>query len=259
MIFIGTAGWSIPARYAAHFPPKGSHLERYSQVLNAAEINTSFYKPHQRKTYERWAASVPKDFRFCVKLPRSISHNCRLQGYDSHLSRFLDEVSGLHKKLGTFLVQLPPSLAYDQELASASFHDLRRRSPTPIACEPRHASWLTPEADAFLKRLHVARVAADPPRASDGGKPGGWKGLRYWRMHGSPRMYYSDYDEIALKALAENLRRRNWCIFDNTAASAALGNALTLQSLTAARRETRPPESVDRSRGPGLPPGWSQD
>ena len=40
------------------------HLERYARRLSAAEINSSFYRPHQRKTYERWAASVPDDFRF---------------------------------------------------------------------------------------------------------------------------------------------------------------------------------------------------
>jgi uncharacterized protein YecE (DUF72 family) len=234
MVFIGTAGWSIPARYADRFSRKGTHLERYSRCVNAVEINTSFYRPHQHKTYERWAASVPKDFRFSVKLPRSISHAHRLHDYDGLLSRFLEEVSGLGEKLGVVLLQLPPSLAYDADIATAFFQDLRRHHKVPVACEPRHVSWFTPEADAALKKLAVARIAADPPRASTDGEPGGWQGLRYWRLHGSPKTYYSDYDAGRLEKLAHELGSSDWCIFDNTAAFAALGNALTLQDFKAA-------------------------
>jgi uncharacterized protein YecE (DUF72 family) len=233
MVFIGTASWSIPGRHAQQCPGQGTHLQRYSQCLNAVEINTSFYRPHQRKTYARWADSVPEDFRFSVKLPRSISHDHRLQEYDDLLARFLEEVSGLGKKLGVVLVQLPPSLAYD-DTAAAFFQDLRRRCKTPIACEPRHISWFTPKPDAALKTYEIARVAADPPRAPSDGRPGGWQGLHYWRLHGSPRIYYSEYDENTLKELAGNLRPNDWCVFDNTAAFAALGNALTLKALTAA-------------------------
>ena len=232
MICIGTAGWSIPARYAPDLSGGGTHLQRYSARLSAVEINSSFYRPHQRKTYERWAASVPEDFRFSVKLPRSITQERRLKNYDDLLSRFLEESAGLGAKLGVILVQLPPTLAYDAAVAAEFFGDLRRRTKTAIACEPRHASWFTPTADAALKKWHVARVAADPPRDQTDGAPGGWQGLRYWRLHGSPRIYYSDYNAAALKTLSGKLTRGDWCIFDNTAAFAALGNALALAEQT---------------------------
>jgi uncharacterized protein YecE (DUF72 family) len=80
----------------------------------------------------------------------------------------------------------------------------------------------------------VARDAADPPRVVGGDEPGGWGGLAYFRLHGSPRIYYSSYKDEPLEALAEqvrSLRRRRiptWCIFDNTASGAAAGNALSL-------------------------------
>jgi uncharacterized protein YecE (DUF72 family) len=234
MVFVGTAGWSVPARYADHVPKTGTHLERYGRCLNAAEINTSFYRPHQRKTYERWAASVPNDFRFSIKLPRSISHDHRLQDHRDLLARFLEEVSGLGEKLGVVLIQLPPTLAYDGNIAAAFFRDLRQHCKAPAACEPRHSSWFTPEADVALKRLHIARVAADPPRAPNDGEPGGWPDLRYWRLHGSPKIYYSGYEPERLEKLAKVLEPRDWCIFDNTAGFAALGDALTLKELTAA-------------------------
>jgi uncharacterized protein YecE (DUF72 family) len=227
---IGTAGWNIPAQYGSEFPASGTHLERYAGILKAVEINSSFYRPHQRKTYERWAASVPADFRFSVKLPRGITHDNRLKDHGDLLDRFLDETSGLGGKLGILLVQLPPSLAYEAATAAAFFRDLAR-ARARIACEPRHASWFTPQAEALLHQWHVARVAADPPRAPGDGVPGGDTGFAYWRLHGSPKLYYSDYSDAALAALAPRLRPQDWCIFDNTAAFHALGNALSVASL----------------------------
>ncbi len=229
---IGIAGWSIPARYKDQFPGPGTHLARYAARLKAVEINSSFYRPHQRKTYERWAASVPRDFRFAVKVPRSITQAHRLADYGGLLDRFLAEVDGLGAKLGVLLAQLPPSLAYDEKRASAFFRDLARAG-TAIACEPRHPSWFTPPSDRVLKRLGVARVSADPPRAAADGAPGGDTGFSYWRLHGSPKIYYSDYSDAALQALAPKLRKNDWCIFDNTAAFHALGNALSLSALKA--------------------------
>jgi uncharacterized protein YecE (DUF72 family) len=232
-MFIGTAGWSIASRYAPTFPGNGSHLERYGAVLNAVEINSSFYRPHQRKTYERWADSVPEDFRYSVKVPRSITHERRLADCEDLLARFLNEAGGLGKKLGVLLVQLPPSLIYDASTALAFFRALRK-SKALLACEPRHPSWFTGVADAALAKLKVARVAADPPRGVVDAAPGGWTGFAYWRLHGSPKIYYSDYGAKALKTMAAKLGTADWCIFDNTAASAALGNALTVKKLMSA-------------------------
>lgn len=230
-MFVGTAGWSIASRYAPGFPKSGSHLQRYGAVLNAVEINSSFYRPHQKKTYARWAASVPDAFRFAVKVPRSITQERRLVDCDDLLTRFLEEVSGLGKKLGVLLAQFPPSLAYDPKAVSGFFRALHD-SNALLACEPRHASWFDGRADAALAKLKVARVAADPPRGPGDGAPGGWRGFAYWRLHGSPKIYYSDYSAKALKTVAANLTPNDWCIFDNTAAFAALGDAMTVKRLT---------------------------
>jgi uncharacterized protein YecE (DUF72 family) len=234
MAFIGTSGWSIPALHAQGFAGTGTHLERYGAVLNAVEINSSFYRPHREKTYARWAASVPEDFRFSVKLPRAITHDRRLKDFREPLDRFCEEVSGLGGKLAVILVQLPPSLIYDPDDAEALFQTLRKKTHASFACEPRHSSWFSPAADKALQHLHVARVAADPPRADKDVQPGGRQGLRYWRLHGSPKIYYSDYPHAALVSLSAKLKPEDWCIFDNTAAFAALGNALSLKKLTAA-------------------------
>lgn len=238
---IGTAGWSVPGRYADRFPPGGTHLQRYARVLNAAEINTSFYRPHRRQTYERWAASVPPDFRFAVKLPKAATHGARLVGTEAILDGFFAEVAGLGDRLGPLLVQLPPKLDFDAGVAAAFFAALRERHAGPVACEPRHASWFTPEAEALLAAHRVARVAADPPAgAPEAAVPGGWAGLAYHRLHGSPRVYFSDYPTEVLAALAGRLRAaadagaEMWCIFDNTAGSEALGDAIEAMALVSA-------------------------
>ena len=232
---IGTAGWSIASRYRDELPGDGSHLERYARRLNAVEINSSFYKPHQLKTWVRWAETTPAGFRFSVKLPKTITHEAGLVGCGAELDRFIAEVSGLGDRFGVLLMQLPPKFAHDAGLFDGFIAELRARTEVAVALEPRHASWFEPDVDARLKTLRVARVAADPAKVPGAGEPGGWPGLAYFRWHGAPRVYYSDYDDAALDALGrriEAVRKRRvpvWCIFDNTASSAALGNALTLR------------------------------
>jgi len=232
-IRLGCAGWSLPRDAGRVFPAQGTHLERYAQVLHATEINSSFYRPHRPATYRKWAASVPEGFSFCVKLPRQISHEKRLRDCTQELERFLGEVSELGAGLGCLLLQLPPSLPYEHTLAEAFFAELRERYGGDLALEPRHASWL--EADAQLRHWRIARAAADPSPLPGGGEPGGWPGLRYYRLHGSPQIYHSAYPSQWLERLAEQLRDYSdtpcWCIFDNTASGAAVTDALTLQSL----------------------------
>jgi uncharacterized protein YecE (DUF72 family) len=234
-IRIGTAGWSIPRALAEAFPRAGSHLERYARRMNAVEINTSFYRPHKRQIWERWAAATPEDFRFAVKTPRLLTHDQRLADPDAALDAFAEQVAGLGDKLAVLLVQLPPSLIFDAEVAGPFFAAVRQRFDAAVACEPRHASWFNPEADGLLSDWKVARVAADPAKVPAAGEPGGWTGLSYARLHGSPRVYYSPYPADVLADQARRLKALSargpaWCILDNTAGGAALGDALTVMT-----------------------------
>lgn len=237
LIRIGCAGWSIASDHAGRFGNGDSHLARYATRFDAVEINSSFYRPHRTQTYARWAASVPRRFRFSVKLPKAITHDARLQRSGDPLARFADEVAGLGIHLGGVLVQLPPSLVHDARVANTFFAMLRRRFDVPVACEPRHPSWFAPSVDPLWTRHAIARVAADPARPEGAATPGGQGRWHYWRWHGSPRMYYSAYDDARLVALAATLRtharrgRPAWCIFDNTAHGHATSDALRLQAL----------------------------
>lgn len=235
---VGCAGWSVPSVHAGLFGDGGSHLERYATRFSVTEINSAFYRAHRAVTYERWAATVPADFRFSVKVPKAITHDARLRGVGDALSSFLEPLAALGPKLGGLLVQLPPGLPFDARSAHTFFAMLRRRTAVPVACEPRHASWFEPAVDPLLSGYAVARVAADPARLPAASAPGGsaaqW---RYWRWHGSPRIYYSRYDDAALAALAVAMRQAAadgapaWCILDNTAGGHAVADAARLQAL----------------------------
>jgi uncharacterized protein YecE (DUF72 family) len=231
---IGTAGWTIPTQVADAFPSEGSSLERYSGRLDCAEINSSFHRSHRADTWRRWASSVPEGFRFSAKLSKEITHKRKLIGFEEPLAAALAEMVGLGERLEILLVQLPPSLAFEAAVAEPFVDSLRGRWDRQIAFEPRHPSWFEAEADALLADRRVARVAADPAKVPEAGEPGGWRGLAYYRLHGSPTMYRSSYDDGRLETYAQRIARSGaptWCIFDNTASSAAAGDALKLKAL----------------------------
>jgi uncharacterized protein YecE (DUF72 family) len=235
---IGTAGWSIPRALGEALPGEETHLQRYARRLCVAEINSSFYRPHRRSTYERWAASVPITFRFAYKLPKTITHQRKLVDCSEQLEAFAADVAGLGSMRGPALVQLPPSLTFDRELACAFFEDAIRYLGAGMVCEPRHASWFEAEPDHLLRDLGVARVAADPAIHPAAAVPGGWPGLVYFRLHGSPVVYRSPYEQEVLARQRRHIldaRDRGvacWTIFDNTASGAALANALDLAEQT---------------------------
>lgn len=238
-VFVGTAGWTVPREARDRFPSEGSHLERYAARLNAVEINSSFYRPHRPATYRRWAASVPDHFRFSVKLPREITHKRRFVDVAADVDRFLAEATSLGDKLGPILIQLPPSFAFDESLTGHFLELMRARFEGLLALEPRHATWFTGQAEEVLLRFDVARVAADPVLVGAADQPAGWRGLSYYRLHGSPRTYYSPYSDEYLAGLAERLAIAPglvWCIFDNTALGYAAGDALRTIALLSERR-----------------------
>ena len=147
------------------------------------------------------------------------------------------QVAALGAKLRVLLVQTPPSLRLEPQAAAASFTALRAGTDAAIVVEARHASWFTPEADTLLGAHGVTRVIADPPHGE--ARPTEASPV-YFRFHGRPRVYFSNYDDDALNEIARRLRAaaetsETWCIFDNTAEGHAVANALCVQRLLGPR------------------------
>ena len=232
-IRVGTAGWSIPRASARRFDSAGTHLQRYSRVLTCAEINSSFYRPHAKAVYAKWRDSTPADFKFAVKMPQEITHELRLRKSQPALRMFLAQTEGLVEKHGPLLMQLPPSFEFDARVVSSFLTILRQMYGGAVVCEPRHATWFTSAAASLLERHRVSRVAADPALAPPARTPGAFPGIAYFRLHGSPRMYWSRYTEDDLDVLAVTTRgistaEEVWCVFDNTASGSAIENACDL-------------------------------
>jgi uncharacterized protein YecE (DUF72 family) len=235
MLRIGTAGWSIPRTSAASFPTEGTHLRRYSQTLTCAEINSTFYRPHLPRTYAKWAVETPEDFLFSIKAPKTITHESALAPTPSLLKEFLAQSSNLGEKRGPILFQLPPKQAFDPTRSEAFLTLLRDEYHGPAVFEPRHETWFTPEAESLFQTFQIARAAADPPRVPAATQPAGDRALTYYRLHGSPRIYYSSYSHEYLDTLSKAITSQTWVIFDNTASGAATENALCLKSLVTTR------------------------
>jgi uncharacterized protein YecE (DUF72 family) len=238
-LWIGTASWVIPKNVSDKFPPEGTHIERYSRLFNCVEINSSFYKEHLKETYQKWAASVPEDFKFSVKLSRYFTQKQRLKDTGPHLRDILNGISGLGKKWGVLLVQLPPSLDFDFKVAEKFFDKLKSQTKSvSIIIEPRHPSWGSKKSIDLLSKYSISKVLADPePCVITKEMRIKVERTRYLRLHGSPKIYKTLYPQSIIHRLAKSIvdplapAQETWCIFDNTAYGYATINALELQGL----------------------------
>jgi uncharacterized protein YecE (DUF72 family) len=113
---------------------------------------------------------------------------------------------------------------------------VRRAFDGAVVFEPRHPTWFSADASSVLASHRISRVVANPspvPERID--QLHRDVGTVYFRLHGTPRMYWSRYDVDYLRTLARTVRASPatevWCVFDNTASGAAIENALELQDL----------------------------
>jgi uncharacterized protein YecE (DUF72 family) len=235
---IGTAAWTIPTVEAKSFPVSGSHLERYSQIFNAVEINSSFYKDHLIKTYAKWAALTPFDFKFSVKLNQRFTHKSDLIVSAIDLLSNLETIAYLEDKWKVLLVQLPASQKFYPERMEKIYKTIRSHFQGMIALEARNLTWMSPEAIELMKEFAIAKVNADPERCpGEVSVPG-----HYYRMHGTPEIYRSSYSDSFLADLYTQLASKDteaWCIFDNTTFGYATTNALALKKMAEQKIEEK--------------------
>ncbi len=166
--YLGTMGFSYRDWSGAFYPKDYAprrYLGYYSQVFNAVEIDATFYGAPKPSVVARWAAVTPEEFRFCLKMPRTITHELGLQGVGAiELSReFLDAANGLGTKLGVVLLQFPPGFRQVQAPHLDKYLDTLPDG-FRIAVEFRHDSWFIPST-AELLRAHKVCWAAIEYRA----------------------------------------------------------------------------------------------
>jgi uncharacterized protein YecE (DUF72 family) len=211
--FAGTSGLVLPAPNKAAFPEayrSGTRLTYYSSLFNSIEINSSFYKIPLQKTLERWTTETPDEFRFTLKLWRNITHEKGLSFHQKDLSAFMHAASGIGRKKGCLLVQLPPSAKLDNALQLQTLLTrLRVGDPDrtwPIAVEFRHPSWYIEKTRELLRQHGAGVVLQDMPASSSWTEPGEGNFV-YLRYHGPMGDYKSGYDAARLILDAANIRR----------------------------------------------------
>lgn len=246
LYFSGTSGLVLPLRQK-DFPPEhagASRLIYYASLFNSIEINSTFYKLPKPATVAKWAQSVPHDFRFTFKVPKSITHVKGLTFPAGEAERFMDTVAHIGVRRGCFLIQLPPSLTNERfheiEDLLGTLKDLNDDGSWTLAIEFRHPTWYTRATYDLLKRYAVAMVKHDMP-ASATPLLSSYGPALYLRFHGTDGKYRGSYSDEALlqtsRMIKDYLDRGTavYTYFNNTMGDAGKNlhhlNALVAQAL----------------------------
>ncbi|MBV9385459.1 MAG: DUF72 domain-containing protein, partial [Chroococcidiopsidaceae cyanobacterium CP_BM_ER_R8_30] len=166
--WIGCAVWSYKD-WIGDLYPAGSRptefLQLYSRRLTTVEGNTTFYAVPDRDTVARWAAQTPDGFKFCLKLPRTLTHQGLLKPSIPGALNFLEQMSGLGDRLGPIFAQLPPNYGPTCLDDLIAFLDAWSQSDAQLALEVRHPVWFQePHAEQLtkvLEQLGIGRVLLD--------------------------------------------------------------------------------------------------
>ncbi len=233
-IRIGTSGWTYKHWQGIFYPSGLSNskwLEFYSEHFDTVELNASFYRLPKRETFEKWKARTPDGFLWSVKASKFITHTRRLEDPAEPLGRLYGVTAGLGEKLGVILFQLPPSLTYDERMLRNFCKKLDPR--VRHAIEIRHQSWIDDQAFSLLTEFNIALCVAD----TAGRYPSCeviTADFGYIRLHGSQKLYASEYSEVELRNWAEKVHIWNkdtFIYFDNDYEGYAVNNARRLRKL----------------------------
>ena len=172
-IYVGGTQWTQPQWKGKWYPPKlpqRKFLEAYGELFNTIEGNATHYRIYDRERIEAWANRLPDDFRFCPKIPQTISHYRRLNNVEEPTRWFLDGIMGFGDKLGPSFIQMPANFTTkhsDRLLAYLSEWPREFR----LAVEVRHESWFgsreMEELIALCYNRGIGMVITDTPGRRD--------------------------------------------------------------------------------------------
>lgn len=236
-LYIGCSGF-YNNDWKGFFYPEGAKgkdfLTLYSQKFNAVEINSTFYRNPTSKTLAKWTEETPDHFRFFIKIPRAISHMKRLENCKEEISRFCDHISSnIQEKLSGFLYQFPASFRNTPEnieriLANLDFNFLN-------VVEFRHESWWTEDIFNILKDNEIVFSGVSFPGNLPETVIESHPEVLYYRLHGKPVLYKSEYAEKLLDHLSARIqqagKKKSFIFFNNTWGNAAIKNALYLKNI----------------------------
>ena len=159
-IKIGCTGWSYLGWIGPFYPNslnQKDHLKHYSSVFDVTEINSTFYRIPNQSMTQKWFQDTPENFVFTAKLPKIITHENRLKP-GPYLEQFLQAIKPMKSKLRVIVIQLPPSLSFEE--AKERLEKMLNYLPKTYqyAVEGRHESWFSDRVSDYLKERNVCLV-----------------------------------------------------------------------------------------------------
>lgn len=231
--YTGTSGYSYSYWKGKFYPdgmPVSKWLEHYSTQFNTLELNNTFYRFPTVKNLKKAADITPADFKFSVKINKSITHTKRMQNVTDGVTDFTDIViEGLGNKLGCMLYQLPPSYSFSPGRLNDIINNVDKRVENVI--EFRHSSWWTKEVYDTLTEHALNFCSVSFPGLPEDNIVTG--NIFYKRMHGVPELFKSKYSDSEITELAESIPKADssFVFFNNTMFEAGYENAYSLQRL----------------------------
>ncbi|KAB1232211.1 DUF72 domain-containing protein [Chryseobacterium viscerum] len=213
--------------------PGKDFLSLYSKTFNAVEINSTFYRKPTAKTLQKWYDETPEAFRFFIKIPKSITHENRLENSKEEIAVFCNHIqSNLKEKLSGFLYQFPPSFKNTPENTERIINSMDHAFLNVI--EFRHRSWWQKEVVDLLKAHNIVFSGVSFPGDLPEDIIINHPQTLYYRLHGKPILYKTEYSENFMNEFAEKIKDHKqtlFIFFNNTWGTAAIRNALYLKSI----------------------------
>ena len=203
-LYAGTSGYSYKEWKGSFYPEKISASEMlsyYAARFPAVELNNTYYRLPERSTVEGWRKQTPKNFRFSVKAPRSITLYRRLKNVDAQTQQMLKTVSALEDRLGTLLFRMPDNMKKDLACLESFLKQLP--ADTPAAFDFRHPTWFDDEVRELLRSHNRVMVVSDTDEVPAGeiDKTADWGYVRLRRVR---------YSKADLTAWSKRIKAQNW-------------------------------------------------
>lgn len=235
ILHIGCSSYATRSWQPLFFPdglPTKEWFEYYCRHFNTYELNSTFYRFPILKTLQGWYEKAPDNFIYSIKVPKVITHIKRLEDCEAEIEKFYDVArEGLKTKLGCILFQLPPSFTYSEERLEKVIKSVNPQFTNVV--EFRHQSWWRQDVFEALIQSNITFCSVDYPKLPNEVIKTASTG--YVRMHGNPKLFYSEYTPDQIKSIFEQLKdsgfKQAYIYFNNTASTAGIVNALEAKKI----------------------------
>ena len=223
-VHIGTSGWSYKQWRGLYYPQKlatAKWLAFYAEDFEVTEINSSFYRLPTEDTVMNWTTQVPKDFLFCAKMSRFLTHMKKLNDPEDALDRFFEVFTHMKNMMGPVLVQLPPMLAFNYDKAEYFYSLLKKKfREYSFVMEVRHETWMKEQSLTLMSKYDIGLVISQSGSRFPYSEIITAKNI-YVRFHGPEELYASRYTDKMLENFADKFYRwlreghEIWAFFNN--------------------------------------------